>query len=81
MPFWDTSRDLRDLNSMHAATRILLLTLLAAFAGCAPVNLRGEGFGDDTGRWVQKLRPETESGKMLGFDSRAREIEQNVGVR
>jgi hypothetical protein len=66
---------------MYVATRLLLLAVLAALAGCAPVNLRGEGFGDDSARWAQKLRPETESGKKLGFDNRAREIEQNLGVR
>lgn len=59
----------------------LLLTGILAQAGCAPVNLRGNGFGDNTATWGQKLRPPTEPGSGLGFDKRAQEIEQNLGVR
>ena len=66
--------------------RKTLLTFLAIAAccaplGCAPMNLRGNGFGDKTANWAQKLRPTTQPGNLAGFDSRAREVEQNLGVR
>jgi hypothetical protein len=50
-------------------------------AGCAPAQLRGNGFGDTTATWGRQLRPTTQPGELQGFDTRAREIEQNLGVR
>jgi hypothetical protein len=63
--------------------RLLLLSActLLTMAGCAPAQLRGNGFGDTTATWGRQLRPTTQPGELQGFDTRAREIEQNLGVR
>jgi hypothetical protein len=66
---------------MLTYARSFVLLLIIVTSGCAPVDLRGNGFGDESARWGQKLRPETQPGNKLGFDNRAREIEQNLGVR
>jgi hypothetical protein len=50
-------------------------------AGCAPLNLRGSGYGDYTSNWGQKLRPQSQPGQSVGLDRRAQEIEQNLGIR
>jgi hypothetical protein len=57
------------------------MLLLVASAGCAPLNLRGNGFGDETATWGENIRPTTQPGNLMGMDSRAREIERNVGMR
>jgi hypothetical protein len=64
-------------------SRLLLAIgfLLVSAVGCAPVDLRGNGFGDNTATWGSKLRPTTKPGELQGFDTRARQIEQNLGVR
>jgi hypothetical protein len=61
--------------------RLLAACVLLTTVGCAPVNLRGNGFGDTSATWGKQLRPTTKSGELQGFDTRAREIEQNLGVR
>jgi hypothetical protein len=66
---------------MLTSGRVVVLLLILAAAGCAPIDLRGNGFGDESARWGKKLRPETKPGNQLGFDNRAREIEGNLGVR
>ena len=58
----------------------LALAILAA-AGCAPINWRGNGYGDFTSNWGQKLRPQSQPGQSVGLDRRAQEIEQNLGIR
>lgn len=68
-------------RAFRAAVLALLTCSTFAYVGCAPVNLRGNGFGDNTATWGRKLRPTTEPGNMLGLDTRAQQIEQNLGVR
>ncbi len=65
---------------MHTL-RLIAAILSIAMAGCAPINLRGNGFGDSSSTWGRQLRPTTKPGEMLGVDARAREIEQNLGIR
>ena len=60
---------------------ILAMALLLTGVGCKPVNLRGNGYGDFTSSWGEKLRPPTNDGQGVGFDRQAQEIERNLGVR
>ena len=72
------------MDSLSAQKTLLVLLAVAACTaplGCAPVSLRGNGFGDKTANWADKLRPTTQPGNLAGFDTRAREVEQNLGVR
>ena len=72
------------MTSPAVAKTVLAAVLTASFlapGGCAPMNLRGNGFGDESSRWGQNFRPPTQAGNMQGIDNRAREIEQNLGVR
>ena len=84
-PFCDISAGNRDSLMVWRSVRSVVLAAafaaLLAVSGCAPMDLRGNGFGDESATWGQKFRAPTQSGNLLGFDSRAREIEQNVGVR
>lgn len=61
--------------------RLFAIGFVVALVGCAPINLRGNGFGDTTATWGRNLRPTTKPGEMQGVDTRAREIEQNLGIR
>ena len=68
----------------HSRTAVQLLAiamLLLGVAGCQRWNWRGSGYGNDTPRWGEKLRTPTEAGQSAGLDSRAKEIERNLGVR
>jgi hypothetical protein len=63
-----------------------LLTLVAALIlpswGCRwRPDIRGKGFGDNTGEFAQKLRPPADEKQLSGIDERSREIERNLGVR
>jgi len=49
--------------------------------GCSAWNPRGEGFGDTSSTWAQNLRNPTSKGQISGYDTRAQEIEQNLGIR
>jgi hypothetical protein len=65
--------------------RPLLLGLAAAMLslalpGCARWNWRGEGFHDSEQNDAAKSRPST-GGQKSGLDARAREIENDLGVR
>ena len=48
---------------------------------CQRWNWRGDGFGDQSGAWAQKMRPPADSKNFSGLDTRSREIEQDLGVR
>ncbi len=54
--------------------------LLGLMPGCARWNWRGDGFHDSDRNEAAKLRPAT-GGQKSGLDSRAREIEDDLGVR
>lgn len=59
-----------------------LLAVISCLApGCARSNWRGAGFGDNEGRFAQKMRPPADSSKFSGLDARAQEIERDLGVR
>jgi hypothetical protein len=60
---------------------IVVVLALAACPGCSRWNWRGEGFGDGTGRWAEKMRPPADEKQFSGLDARAQEIERNLGVR
>lgn len=66
---------------MRTVLTTAAMLLLAASAGCSPLNLRGNGFGDQTANWGENIRPTTQPGNLMGMDTRAREIERNVGMR
>ena len=59
------------------------LAVLAALSvpGCASWNPQGEGYGDETANWAQRMRTPTNKGELYGYDTRAQEIERNLGVR
>ncbi len=59
------------------ATTALALTA----SGCRRWNWRGEGFGDESGQWAQKMRPPADESRFSGIDARSREIERDLGVR
>ena len=60
---------------------LLLALLLGSVApGCARWNWRGDGFRDPDANDAAKLRPST-GGQKAGLDSRAREIEGDLGIR
>ena len=72
--------------SMHrrwqfAAILLLAGCLLAPAAGCALWNKSDEGSGDPTTDIGARMRKPTAPGQASGFDSRAKEIEKNLGVR
>jgi hypothetical protein len=48
-------------------------------SGCAPVDVRGPGFGDESSAWANQLRPKTTPSPRFGWSTRAREIEGNLG--
>ena len=60
---------------------MLAIALVVAPAGCRRWNWRGDGFGDDTGNFAQKLRPPADEARFSGLDERSREIERDLGVR
>jgi hypothetical protein len=60
---------------------MIVAVALFAVVGCAPWNWRGEGFGDDTGSWAQRMRPPADDKQFSGLDARAQQIERNLGVR
>jgi hypothetical protein len=66
----------------RAARWFLAVTFLCALpAGCQRWNWRGEGFGDSSGRFAEKLRPPADEKQFSGLDTRAREVERDLGVR
>lgn len=59
-----------------------VLTISLGFAGCANMNLRGDGFPkDDTFDWTNSVRPADENVELFGFSNKARQIERNCGAR
>ena len=60
---------------------LVAVALVLAAGGCRRWNWRGEGFGDDSGQWAQKLRPPADESRFSGIDTRSREIERDLGVR
>jgi hypothetical protein len=68
-------------GSMRACVATLLMVVALASAGCCRWNWRGDGFGDDTGKFAQKMRPPADESKFSGLDARSREIERDLGVR
>ncbi len=58
----------------------LVLALGVTLSGCARWNWRGDGFHDSDVNDAAKLRPST-GGQKAGLDSRAREIESDLGIR
>ncbi len=70
-----------------SASRLVTWGLAAAScvgllgAGCQRWNWRGDGFGDNSGRFAEKLRPPADERGFSGLDSRAREVERDLGVR
>jgi hypothetical protein len=82
--------------SASAARRLsralfLAAPLAATLAGCATRNLRdcctsglnrlrGEGFADDAGSWMGRVRPSDSSTSSLGFSSKAKQIERGFGI-
>jgi len=69
------------LPSRRAAYLAVFAFALFAAVGCARWNWRGEGFGNNEGRWAQQLRPPADEKQFSGVDARAQEIERNLGVR
>ena len=67
--------------SQFAAKVLLAGCLLGPAAGCAIWNKSDEGPGDPTSEIGAKLRQPTAPGQASGFDSRAKDIEKNLGVR
>jgi hypothetical protein len=69
----------------HFAARtgpiVAAIALMAATGCCSQWDMRGKGFGDNSGRWAQNMRPPADESQFSGLDSRAREIERNLGVR
>lgn len=61
--------------------RFVAALALTAPLGCTPWNWRGEGFGDNSGRWAQKMRPPADEKQFSGLDARAQEVERDLGVR
>jgi len=59
------------------------LAMLAALSlpGCASWNPQGEGYGDETATWAEKMRTPTDKGQLTGYSTRAQEIERNLGIR
>jgi hypothetical protein len=58
-----------------------LALMCLACGGCAQWNWRGPGFNDENSQVAGKLRPKTTpTGQSAGLDSRALEIERNLGV-
>jgi hypothetical protein len=53
---------------------------LSLIAGCARMNLRGEGLDDNWGKSVENLRAPSPAIEPWGVDTRSREIEHNLGV-
>ena len=68
-------------HSRTAVQMLAIALLFLATAGCQKWNLSGPGYGADAPRWGEKLRSPTEAGQASGLDSRAKEIERNLGVR
>lgn len=50
-------------------------------AGCQAPNLRGDGYGDETANWAERMRTPTKNVDGHGYSTRAQEIEHNLGVR
>ena len=70
------------LHKLQIARLVLLAAcLLAPAAGCAFWSKSDEGLNDSTSEIGAKLRQPTAPGQVSGFDSRAKEIEKNLGVR
>lgn len=73
------SRATRRLGPLVAAA--LLAVAFTTSPGCSRWDMRGKGFDDDTGRMARRLRPPADEKQFSGLDTRAREIERNLGVR
>ena len=73
---------MRRIDSVIKSCQLLPIVAvwLALCAGCTKWNLHGDGFGNETAHWGEKLRPVTK-GQSTGFDTRAKEIEANLGVQ
>lgn len=70
---------------MPRITRYLVIGLVGAclgMSGCTSWDkkLRGDGFGDGTGRAMQQYRQPDAETHFWGFSNKAREIEQNFGA-
>ena len=63
------------LSAMCLAAAALLAS------GCTTPNWRGDGYGDETSRWGERLRSPTKNVEGYGYSTRAQEIEHNLGVR
>ena len=50
-------------------------------AGCSSWNPRGEGYSDATADWAESMRTPTAKGEITGYDTRAKQIERNLGFR
>jgi hypothetical protein len=72
-------------GSLLMAIRRLIGTvslLLAVLCGCRSWNTpEGESAPAPDAAWSANLREPTRPGHQLGIDQRAREIEENLGVR
>ena len=60
---------------------VVLALIIMATSGCTRWDWRGKGYGDDSGRWAQEMRPPADEKQFSGLDARAQEIERNLGVR
>ena len=59
-----------------------LLTIALTLAGCANLNLRGDGFTkDETFDCAKQSRPNDDRVDLFGFSNKARQIERNCGAR
>ncbi len=65
----------------HRLWPALAAAVLIAAVGCSRWDMRGKGFGDNSAGWAQKMRPPADERQFSGLDSRAREIERDLGVR
>jgi hypothetical protein len=65
----------------RASWAAIAATLILACFGCQPLNWRGTGFGDNSGRWARKMRPPADEKSLSGLDARAQDIERDLGVR
>ena len=70
------------LRKLQIAAIVLLAgCLLAPAAGCAFWSKSDDGPGDPAVDFGAKMRKPTAPGQVSGFDTRAKEIEKNLGVR
>ena len=60
---------------------VLACCLVGSLTGCAYWNQPAASNADSSTDFGAKMRKPTEKGQASGFDSRAKEIEKNLGVR